>query len=58
LKLTELGFKCEIEAVTVNNTEIDFRVRVGPFADFEMLVDAKQKLGELGVDTRTVNNRE
>jgi len=58
LKLTGLGFKCEVEEVTVNNTEIDFRVRVGPFADFEVLVETKQKLGELGVDTRTVNNRE
>ena len=58
LKLTELGFKCEIEAVAVNNTEIDFRVRVGPFTDFEILVETKQKLGELGVDTRTINNRE
>jgi cell division protein FtsN len=58
LKLTELGFKCEIEEATVSNTDIDYRVRVGPFADPEALDEARQKLGELGIEAGTINNRE
>ena len=58
LKLTELGFKCEIEETTVNTMDINYRVRVGPFTDLEVLEQSRQKLGELGIETRTVNNRE
>jgi len=58
LKLTELGFRCEIEAITTNNTDINYRVRVGPFTDLEVLEQSRQKLGELGIETRTVTNRE
>ena len=58
LKLTELGFKCEIMKVTVNNAAIDYRVRVGPFSDLETLDKMRQKLGELGIEARTANHRE
>ena len=57
-KLTALGFKCEVEAITINKTDIDHRVRVGPFADPEVLEKSRQKLVELGIEARTVSNRE
>ncbi|MEN8207048.1 MAG: SPOR domain-containing protein [Pseudomonadota bacterium] len=57
-KLAELGFKCEVEEVRVNNTEVDYRVRVGPFAGLEALEKSRRKLDDLGIATRTVTNRE
>ena len=57
-KLSGLGFKCEIQTVSVNNKDTYHRVRVGPFADSEALDKSRRKLGELGIEARTVEYRE
>jgi cell division protein FtsN len=57
VKLTGLGFKCEIQEVRINSTDVFHRVRVGPFADPEVLDQSRQKLGELGIETQTVKER-
>jgi cell division protein FtsN len=54
VKLTGLGFKCEIQEFRVNDTDVFYHVRVGPFADPEALDQSRQKLDELGLETRTV----
>ncbi|MCK5308556.1 MAG: SPOR domain-containing protein [Zetaproteobacteria bacterium] len=53
-----MGFKCEIQTVSINNKDTYHRVRVGPFADPEVLDKARQELGELGIEARTVEYRE
>ena len=57
VKLTGLGFKCEIQEVSIDDMEVFYYVRVGPFADPEVLDQSRQKLGELGIETRTVKER-
>ena len=57
-KLMELGFKCEIQTVSINNKDTYHRVRVGPFAGLEALDESRKKLGELGIEARTVEYRE
>ena len=57
-KLLGLGFKCEIQMVSLNNKDVYHRVRVGPFTDLEALDKSRKKLGELGIDTQTVEYRE
>ncbi|MBW1945091.1 MAG: SPOR domain-containing protein, partial [Deltaproteobacteria bacterium] len=57
-KLMGLGFKCEIQTVSINNKDTYHRVRVGPFADLEALDESRQKLGEFGIEARTVEYRE
>jgi len=57
-KLMGLGFKCEIQTVSINNKDTYHRVRVGPFVDLEALGKTRQKLDELGIEVRTVENRE
>jgi len=54
----ELGFKCEIQTVSINNKDTYHRVRIGPFADLEALDESRKKLGELGIEARTVESRE
>jgi cell division protein FtsN len=56
-KLLELGFKCDIQEVSVNNLDVYHHVRVGPFIDLEALNKSKQKLGELGIETQMVKER-
>lgn len=57
-KLLELGFKCELQMVSINNKDVYHRVRVGPFTDPEALDTARKKLGELGLDAQVVEYRE
>ena len=57
-KLVGLGFKCEIQTVSINNKDTYHRVRVGPFAGLEALDESRKKLGELGIEARTVEYRE
>ena len=57
-KLLGLGFKCEIQTVSINKKDTYHRVRVGPFADREALDKSRQKLDELGIESRTVEYRE
>jgi len=57
VKLTGLGFKCEIREVSIDDMEVFYYVRVGPFADPEVLDQSRQKLGELGIETQLVKER-
>lgn len=57
VKLTGLGFKCEIRKVSIDDTDVLYHVRVGPFADSEVLDQSRQKLGELGIETQMVKER-
>ena len=57
VKLTGLGFECEIQEVSVNSLDVYHRVRVGPFADIEVLNKSRQKLDELGFETQMVKQR-
>jgi cell division protein FtsN len=57
-KLTRLGFKGDVQEIRINTAEAYHRVRVGPFTDLEVLDKSRQKLGELGIETRTVEYRE
>ena len=57
VKLTGLGFKCEIQEVSNDDTDVFYHVRVGPFADLEARDQSRQKLDELGIETQTVTER-
>ena len=57
VKLTGLGFKCETREFSINDADVFYRVRVGPFADPEALDQSRRKLGELGIETRTVKEQ-
>ena len=57
VKLTGLGFKCEIREDSIDDADVFYHVRVGPFSDPEALDKSRQKLGELGIETRTVKER-
>ena len=57
VKLTGLGFKCEIQKTHIDDVEVFYYVRVGPFANPEVLDQSRQKLDELGVETQTVTER-
>ena len=57
-KLVGLGFKCEIQTVSINNKDTYHRVRVGPFAGPEALDEARRKLAELHIESQTVGHRE
>jgi cell division protein FtsN len=57
-RLAGLGFECEIQTVIINNKETYHRVRVGPFDGLEALDESRKKLGELGIEARTVESRE
>jgi len=56
-ELLELGFKCEIQEVRIDDTDVFYHVRVGPFADPEALDQSRQKLGELGIETQMLKER-
>ena len=56
-RLTALGFKCDIQVLTVNNINYH-RVRVGPFADNEVMQESRQKLDELGIEIQLLKERE
>jgi len=56
-KLLGLGFKCEIQKVSIDNTDVFYRVRVGPFTDHVALDKSRNKLREMGFETQTVKNR-
>ena len=56
-KLTGLGFKCEIREDSLDDADVFYHVRVGPFTDPEVLDQARRKLDELGIETRTVKER-
>ena len=55
-ELVELGFKCEIQKVDTNNTDVYHRVRVGPFTDYVALDKSRKKLRELGYEAQVVKN--
>lgn len=57
-KLSGLGFKCEIQKVGMDETDVFYRVRVGPFTDHDALDKSRKKLRESGFETQTVKNRE
>ena len=57
VKLTGLGFKCDIRGVSIDDMEVFYHVRVGPFADLEALNKLRQKLDELGVETQMIKER-
>ena len=57
VKLTGLGFKCDIREVSIDDMEVFYHVRVGPFADLEALNKLRQKLDELGVETQMIKER-
>ena len=57
-RLSVLGFQCEVQEIRIDDTDVFYRVRVGPFADPEALDQSKRKLDELGFDTQTVSDRE
>ena len=56
--LVALGFKCEVQKVSINNTNVYHRVRVGPFTDYVALDKSRKKLRELGFETQVVKKRE
>jgi cell division protein FtsN len=53
-RLAILGFETDIQTITINNKDTYHRVRVGPFHDLVTLQKARSKLGEQGIETRTV----
>ena len=57
-RLTGLGFRCKIREATINDTDVFHRVRVGPFTDSEVLDKSRRKLGELGIESQVVKERE
>jgi len=57
VKLTGLGFRCEIREVRIDDADVFYHVRVGPFAGPEALDQSRQKLDELGIETRMVKER-
>jgi cell division protein FtsN len=57
-ELVALGFKCEIQKVGTNNTNVYYRVRVGPFTDYVALDKSRKKLRELGYETQVVKKQE
>ena len=57
-ELVALGFKCEVQKVSINNTNVYHRVRVGPFTDYVALDKSRKKLRELGFETQVVKKRE
>jgi len=58
VKLVELGFKCEIHKISIDDANVYHRVRVGPFTDYAVLDKSRQKLRELGYETQVVKQRE
>ena len=56
-ELAELGFISDIKAARIEGKGIYHRVRVGPFADRETLAKSRRKLGKLGIETRTLTDR-
>lgn len=57
VKLTGLGFKCEIREDSIDAADVFYQVRVGPFSDPEALDQSRQKLDELGIETRPVKEQ-
>ena len=57
MRLTGLGFKCEIRVVRIDNADAMYRVRVGPFADPEALDKSRQRLDELGFETQMIKEQ-
>jgi cell division protein FtsN len=57
-KLTELGYKCEVHEVSITDTDVYHRVRVGPFVDNDALKQSKRKLGEAGIEAYEVRVEE
>jgi len=57
-RLSGLGFTCEIREVSIGNSDVYYRVRVGPFTDRDALATSIRKLDELGIETRTVMRQE
>ena len=57
-QLIALGFKCEIQSISIDNANMYHRVRVGPFTDYVALDKSRQKLRELGYETQVVKKRE
>jgi len=57
-QLIALGFKCEIQSISIDNANMYHRVRVGPFTDYVALDKSRQKLRELGYEAQVVKKRE
>lgn len=56
-ELAWLGFKTNIQDISVKDLEVYHRVRIGPFTDLEAIEKTKQRLSELGVETSTVKEK-
>ena len=54
LELAWLGFKSNTQEISINDSDVYYRVSMGPFIDLDTLDKSKQRLGELGVETSTV----
>ena len=57
-RISGLGFPCKSREVSIGNSDVDYRVRVGPFTDPDALATSIRKLDELGIETRTVKRQE
>ncbi len=57
-ELVALGFKCEVQKISIDNANVYHRVRVGPFTDYVALDKSRKKLRELGFETQVVKKRE
>jgi cell division protein FtsN len=53
-KLALMGFETDIQTITINNRDTFHRVRVGPFNSLAALQNARKRLSQEGIDTRTV----
>lgn len=57
-ELAKLGFRCDIEVLRSNDTDVLYRVRVGPYDDLAGLREARNRLEASGIEVRTVSPRE
>jgi len=57
-KLTRLGFRGDIQEISITTADVYHRVRVGPFEDLEVLDKSRQALAERGIETQTLEGRE
>lgn len=56
-KLLDMGLKCEIREVPLDEAAVYHRVLIGPFADLDVLNTSRQELDGLGFETQLVTDR-
>ena len=56
-RLARLGFRCDIQTVSIEASGVYHRVRIGPFADLDKLEQSRRKLTALGFETQPVTPR-